>query len=110
MAGKGGYMKGGGRPKGSPNIATQAIRDKFRKFVEHNFETIQDDFDKLTSPKDRLYYLVNIAEYVLPKLQRTEIASDPDQPLEVSMSDEELTFHIKRILNGSNGQPKKKAV
>lgn len=101
MAGTGGKREGAGRPKGSPNKVTQSIRDKFRRFVEYNFETIQDDFDKLKNPKDRLYYMVNIAEYVLPKLQRTEIAGDQDQPLEISMSDEELTTAIKRILYGT---------
>ena len=92
-----------GRRKGANSKDTQAIREKFRKFIEDNLETITEDFQMLKEPKDRLYFITHIAEYVLPKLQRTEIASDPDNPVEVNLTDDQLKRYIKQVFAESDG-------
>ncbi len=64
-------MKLGGRTKGTPNKTTQKIKDAYSKLLKDNLETLQDDLSKL-EPKDRLNFMLNLSEYILPKLARIE--------------------------------------
>jgi hypothetical protein len=67
-----------GRPKGSPNKTTKEIRDSFQMFVEGN----QDKFDEWISrvaeknPAKAIELVTNLAEYILPKLSRTEVQAE----------------------------------
>ena len=81
MAAKDGN-KTGGRQKGSGNKNLEPIRTAFREFVEHNLSKVQENFDEL-SDKDKLYFILNFAEYCIPKLQRTELTGENGGPLEV---------------------------
>jgi len=58
--------------KGKGNKDLEPIREAFRDFVEHNIKNVQENFDKLGS-KDKLFFILNFAEYCIPKLQRTEL-------------------------------------
>jgi hypothetical protein len=64
-------MKLGGRTKGTPNKATQKIKDAYAKLLEDNLGTLQTDLSQL-EPKDRLNFMLNLSEYILPKLARVE--------------------------------------
>lgn len=61
-----------GRPKGSPNIATAEIREKFSLLLENNFDKLQTDID-LLEPKDRIRTLLELAKFVVPTLKATEL-------------------------------------
>ena len=90
-----GEFKGGneninrnGRPKGSPNKSTKEIRDSFQMFVEGN----QDKFDKWIeevaekNPAKAIELVTNLAEYILPKLSRTEVKAEVEIKEEVDLS------------------------
>ncbi len=54
-----------GRPKGSKNRATTDLRLFIKDFLEHNVDTLEKDFKKL-SPKDRLNLLEKLLKYAIP--------------------------------------------
>ncbi len=68
--------------KGKGNKDLEPIRTAFREFVEHNIEKVQENFDKL-SDRDKLFFILNFAEYCIPKLQRTELTGENGTPIKV---------------------------
>ena len=86
---KGGYREGSGRPKGSPNKVTKQFRDTIQQLLENNSENVEiwltqvavgDDENK-PDPKGALDMLAKLAEFAAPKLARTELVGDADQPV-----------------------------
>ena len=69
---------GKGRPRGSPNRATRDVRTVFSAFVEANAEKAQALFDRVASrdPAKALELLARLAEFVIPKLARTDLTGD----------------------------------
>ena len=80
---KGGYREGSGRPKGSPNRVTKEFRETVQSLLDDNTENValwlsqvaQDD------PKGALDMLTKLAEFAAPKLARTELAGDKNNPI-----------------------------
>jgi hypothetical protein len=73
-------QKFGGRTKGTPNKMTNALREKFQTLLDDNLDKMQSDLDAL-EPKERLKTLLELANYVLPKLRTidvNEIGNDED--------------------------------
>jgi vacuolar-type H+-ATPase subunit E/Vma4 len=64
-----------GRPKGSPNKATNKIRESIKKIVEGNISQVEDDLSKL-EPKDRLKFTIDLMAFVLPKLKTIELVEN----------------------------------
>jgi hypothetical protein len=62
-----------GRPIGSTNKDVKELREFISEFISGNLSTIQQDFDKLESPKDRLMFIERLFQYTLPKLQAQSI-------------------------------------
>ena len=87
---KGQFTKGNrGRPKGTPNKTTKEIREKFQFIIENNIDAIQDDLNEL-EPKDRVKMLLELSQYVIPKLKATEITTDNRRdfkPIEITFVD-----------------------
>jgi hypothetical protein len=86
--------KTGGRVAGVPNRATAAARQSIALFVENNVDRLQgwlDDIaaDEKLGPKVAYECFMNVVEYHVPKLARTEVVGDPDNPLKTSL---EVTF------------------
>jgi len=80
-----GEFKGGdeninreGRPKGSPNKTTKEIRDSFQMFVEGQQDQFQDWIARVAekNPAKAIELVTNLAEYILPKLSRTELKAE----------------------------------
>jgi|LakMenE18May11ns_1017448.scaffolds.fasta_scaffold9852790_2 hypothetical protein len=69
--------KTGGREMGTPNKITKDIRESYQLLIENNLDRLEDDIREL-SPKDRIEILIRLTEYVVPKLQRTQIQNDFD--------------------------------
>lgn len=65
---------GQGRPKGSKNRDTAHIKEAVSNFVQGNADRVQALFDELAAnnPGKALDVYFGAAEYVLPKLARTE--------------------------------------
>lgn len=63
-----------GRPKGAVNKVTADLREKIADFLEDNWDTIQQDFDKMDE-RTRFAAWEKLLQYALPRLQSTEITS-----------------------------------
>ena len=76
--GKGKTNNPNGRPKGVQNKVTKDTREAFKVLVEDNTGKFQGWLDKIaeTNPAKAFELLTNVAEYVLPKLSRTEVTAD----------------------------------
>lgn len=56
-----------GRPKGTPNKVTTALKEWALDFIESNKERLQDDFDSM-EPVERWGVVCKLFPYLLPKL------------------------------------------
>lgn len=82
---KKGHEKKGGRQKGTPNKATKDVREAIAVFARGNVERLQGWLDAIAeeNPEKAADLYVKLLEYHVPKLARSEIAGDPDNPLVV---------------------------
>jgi hypothetical protein len=80
-----------GRPKGSPNRVTTEFRDTVKNLLHDNSENVarwlatvaEGDGDQVKpDPKGALDMLTKLAEFATPKLARTVVAGDSEQPIE----------------------------
>ena len=87
---KGGKPKGspktGGRQAGTPNKATGAARLAFANFVDNNADRLQVWLDEIAvneklGPKVAFECLMQVAEFHVPKLARTEMVDMNTEPV-----------------------------
>lgn len=79
MAFQKGKGKTGGRSTGTPNKTTEQLRAFWQLLLEENEAKIKKELSTLEG-KDFLNAIFQMTEYVLPKLQRTEITgADGDE-------------------------------
>ena len=76
-----------GRPKGTINKSSAAIREKITAFLDDNFEQVQKDFEsKELSVKDKLKFYTDLLPYAVPTLQSStlEVSFDalPEEQLD----------------------------
>jgi hypothetical protein len=62
-----------GRPKGSKNIATAEIRERFNLLVENNIDKLQKDISSL-EPFQRIKVIIELSKFILPTLKSVDIA------------------------------------
>jgi len=82
---------GKGRPPGSPNKATAALRKTVSDFLEHNLADVQAVYDK-AGEREKLSFLVQLLRFALPQLQSIEMQSDFQR-----MTDSELRMIIEEL-------------
>lgn len=72
-----------GRGKGTPNKTTAEIREAFQMLIESALPDIQEWLRKVAedNPEKALNIVERYADYILPKLQRTELSGGDDKPL-----------------------------
>lgn len=72
---KKGQKPGPGRPKGLPNKATQTAREAIAKFVDGNADRLAGWLDEIAaeSPEKAFRAFMDVVEYHVPKLARTEL-------------------------------------
>jgi len=92
-----GHEKVGGRKAGTPNKANEAARLAIAKFVNDNVEKLQSWLDKIAEkdPKQAYDCFMAIVEYHVPKLARTELAGDEDNPIK-AVTDININLISKR--------------
>lgn len=93
-------IKTGGRTKGTPNIITAEIREKFTLLVDNNLNRLQDDIDTL-EPRDRLKMIIELSKFVIPTLKATELTSSLENgfnPIVINLR-EELTREEIKLIN-----------
>jgi hypothetical protein len=81
-----GLPKTGGRQAGTPNKATGAARMAFAQFVDNNADRLQAWLDDIATndkhgPKVAFDCLMQVAEFHVPKLARTELVGDDTKPI-----------------------------
>ena len=64
-----------GRPKGSKNKKTEAIREAYQKLTENNLESMSIWLSQVASedPAKAMDIMLRLSEYIIPKLARTEM-------------------------------------
>jgi hypothetical protein len=100
--------KGPGRPAGSPNKATSDARQAIAQFVDGNAHRLTEWLDQVAggvkvekedpetgevtseyvvppNPAKAFDMFQSVVEYHIPKLARTELAGDPNSPVEVDV-------------------------
>jgi hypothetical protein len=80
-----------GRPKGSPNRSTALAREAIAKFVDGNSHKLQEWLDEIAmneklGPKVAFDCFMQVAEYHVPKLARTEHTGSDDKPIRYVVS------------------------
>ena len=80
--------KTGGRTVGTPNKSTALAREAIAKFVDGNADKLQQWLDEIAmneklGPKVAFDCFMQVAEYHVPKLARTEHTSPENQPVKI---------------------------
>ena len=75
-----------GRKAGSLNRATKDIRDAFTLLIENNLSKLQEDLNEL-EPKDRVKLLLNLSNYILPKLRSIDLQSDIEETITIDFNE-----------------------
>ena len=84
---KGRFAEGNeGRPKGSVGKSNKKIRDTFQLLLENNLEKIEEDLNEL-EPKDRVKLLLNLSNYILPKLRSIDLQSDIEETITIDFNE-----------------------
>ena len=79
-------QKTGGRVAGVPNKSTALAREAIAKFVDGNSHKLQEWLDEIAmneklGPKVAFDCFMQVAEYHVPKLARTEHTGDETKPV-----------------------------
>lgn len=78
-------IPGPGRPKGIPNKATSNAREAIARFVEGNADRLQGWLDQIAEeqgPEKAVRCFMDLLEYHVPKLARTEVTGADGGPIE----------------------------
>lgn len=76
--------KTGGRQAGTPNRATANAREAIARFVDGNADKLQGWLDQIAEqdgPKAAYQCFMDVVEYHVPKLARTELTGKDGQDL-----------------------------
>ena len=77
----GGKRAGAGRKAGVPNKATQEFKAHLNDLMEQAAPDMVKWLNEVEDPVKRFDILSKFAEYIYPKLQRTEHAGDKENPI-----------------------------
>ena len=84
---KGRFAEGNeGRPKGSVNKSSNEIREAFQMLLEDNLPTLKRDISSL-EPKERVKLLLDMAQFVVPKLRSIDLQSDIEETITVDFNE-----------------------
>jgi hypothetical protein len=82
---KQGNTYGKGRPVGSTNKTTAETKAFLSRISNKLGERIEEDLD-LMDPKDRVKIWLELQEYLIPKLSRTEITGEDGGMIEIQQT------------------------
>ena len=72
-----------GRPKGSRNKTTNAIREAYQNLVEMNLENMSTWVAQIAAddPNKVMDTMIKLSEYIIPKLARQELTGNDGEDL-----------------------------
>lgn len=81
----------GGSRKGVPNKSTATAREAIARFVDGNTDRLQGWLDEIAAdekqgPREAFRCLMDVMEYHVPKLARTEHTGDGGGPVKQSLT------------------------
>jgi hypothetical protein len=82
---KGGKREGAGRPAGVPNKATADVKAAIAAFTSANVDKLDMWLNEIDDPAKRLDLYFKALEYTMPKLARSELVGDKENPLTVQL-------------------------
>jgi len=82
---KGGAREGAGRPAGVPNKATADVKAAIAAFTSANVDKLDEWLNSIEDPAKRLDLYFKALEYTMPKLARSELVGDKENPISVSL-------------------------
>lgn len=93
--------KFGGRRKGTPNKTTTEIRQAFNELISSKLPELSKWLDEVAkdNPEKALDIIIKFSDFIIPKLQRTEISIDPVRlmtPEQRKARIDELTQKLKK--------------
>jgi hypothetical protein len=74
-------QKTGGRAKGVPNKATADVKQAIAAFTSANVDKLDEWLNSIDDPAKRLDLYFKALEYTMPKLARTELSGDKENPI-----------------------------
>src|SRR5436305_5300836 len=77
---------GAGRAKGTPNKNTLELKEAFKRLLDHASPNFIAWLDDIPDPERRFEICSKFAEYLVPKLGRTELTGADGEKLSVSVS------------------------
>lgn len=84
MANKGTFVKGdkrAGRRAGVPNKTTADVREAIAQIAQRNVEKVEQWLAEIEDPARRVSLFLDLCEYHIPKLQRTELTGKDGKDL-----------------------------
>ncbi len=86
--------------KGTPNKQTKEIRDAYRLLIEANLDNMVNWIEKISkdNPEKAIEILIKLSEYVVPKLNRTEIKDITTLEDAAKMTREERNERIEELI------------
>lgn len=72
---------GKGRPKGASNKATSDVKAAIAAFTSANVDKLDEWLNSIDDPAKRLDLYFKALEYTMPKLARTELSGDKENPI-----------------------------
>ena len=72
-----------GRPKGSANKNTKAIREAYQKLTEENLDNMSQWLAQVAAdnPEKAMDLMLRLSEYIIPKLARQELTGNDGKDL-----------------------------
>ena len=95
-----GLPKTGGRTAGTPNKLTGDMKEIIQGAIEQRLPRIIEVMDRVDDP-EFIKIILSLLEYVLPKLQRSEIKAEVRT---------EITDSIMKAFEGVEDQPENEAI
>ena len=83
------FQKGhklGGSRKGKPNKATRDVREAIALIAQRNIDNVEQWLKDVDDPAKRVGLFLDMCEYHIPKLARTELTGKDGEALNLTFS------------------------
>ncbi len=76
----------GGRQKGTPNKATADVREAIAQIAKRNIKNVETWLNQIDDPSKRVSLFLDMCEYHIPKLARTELTGKDGEALNLTVT------------------------